>query len=587
MSEPRWRRRFRVPALGFPSWARDDPDRLVYVSNESGTTQVHVWDRRANERRPLTDVPHGTGHRVPPRIGTDGRQVWWFLDDKGNELGRWMREPFAGGARETVAPELPPAYSGWLALGSSVAVLGRSRSDEGSSIYVLREGSARRIYAHRQSARVADLSRDERLVAISHSEHRDARNPALRVLDLEGRRVADLSDGPGKGVTPFRWSPVAGDARLLAFHERDGIERPLIFNARTGKDERIAIDLPGEVEADWYPRADALLLVHEHRGRNELYRLELPTRALTRLDNEAGTLQGARVRPDGEVWYLLDRSSAPREVRAVGGGRVLAPPDLDEARGVTYADVDVGSVHVFVAEPTTPRPHPTYFYVHGGPSASDRDSFSPTVQAWVDHGFAVVMPNYRGSSGYGKAWRDAIVGRPGLTELEDVAAVQDWAVASGLADPRRCVLGGGSWGGYLTLLGLGTQPERWAAGVAIVPIGDYVAAFEDEMESLKRFDAALFGGTPTDIPETYRRSNPITYIDNVRVPVLLLIGENDPRCPSRGADVYVARLREIGKRFEELRYDAGHGSLVVDDQIAQVARQLAFVSRALGTPAPA
>jgi dipeptidyl aminopeptidase/acylaminoacyl peptidase len=268
----------------------------------------------------------------------------------------------------------------------------------------------------------------------------------------------------------------------------------------------------------------------------------------------------------------------------VGGEVILAGGDAP--RGVAYRDEDVDGVHVFVAEPPRRGPHPTFFLIHGGPEAADRDSFSPTVQAWVDHGFAVVCLNYRGSSGYGKAWRDAIVGRPGLTELEDIAKVHDWAVATKLADPKRSVLGGGSWGGYLTLLGLGTQPERWSLGIGIVPIGDYIPAYEDEMEPLKKYDVALFGGTPTEVPERYRVANPITYADRVRVPMFLLVGQNDPRCPSRSVDVYRDRLRALGKPFEEYRYDAGHGSLVVDERIKQVAMEIAFVAKHLGTTPP-
>src|SRR5207247_10756846 len=133
---------------------------------------------------------------------------------------------------------------------------------------------------------------------------------------------------------------------------------------------------------------------------------------LERQKTEPGTIGAARVRPDGKVWYMLDRSSEPAAVREVGAGVVLAGSDAPT--GVAYRDDDVDGVHVFVAEPRKPGPHPTYFFVHGGPEASDRDSFSPTVQAWVDHGFAVVCVNYRGSSGYAKAWGDAIGGRPGL-----------------------------------------------------------------------------------------------------------------------------------------------------------------------------
>jgi dipeptidyl aminopeptidase/acylaminoacyl peptidase len=226
------------------------------------------------------------------------------------------------------------------------------------------------------------------------------------------------------------------------------------------------------------------------------------------------------------------------------------------------------------------------FLVHGGPEAQDADEWDPEAQAWVDHGFVVLMINYRGSSGYGKEWRDAIKGKPGLTELEDIATVQDWAIASGLADPRRCVIAGGSWGGYLTLLGLGVQPDRWAAGLASVPIGDYVAAFEDEMEPLKRYDAALFGGTPNELPHVYKERNPITYVERVRAPVMLLVGQNDPRCPSRSAEIYVERLNALGKVHETYRYDAGHGSLVIDERIRQVGAQIAFVARHLGTLPP-
>ncbi len=587
-TEAAWKHRFRAARIGFPTWARDDPDHLLYLSNASGKFEVYAWDRTADRRWQVTDRPEGTGYRVPSRLDPSGRHIWWFDDAKGNELGRWVREPFAGGERrETIAPGLAPSYSAWLAIGRDFAVLGRSRSDEGTSVYLVREGAEpKRIYAHRQSANVAGLSRDETMWALSHSEHGDSRNRAVRVLDLGGNTVADLWDGPGRGLEPGRWSPLAGDQRLLVLHERAGVRRPVIYDAARKTEIDVTLDLPGETFADWYPDAKALLIGHDHRGRSELYRYDVATRALTPLPTERGTIGSAAVRPEGEIWYMLDRSAEPATVRSQGGGVVLRPDGPPAPSGVSYHDDDVDGVHVFVAEPKGSRPHPTYFFIHGGPSAHDRDAFSAVVQSWVDHGVAVVMVNYRGSSGYGKAWRDAIVGRPGLTELEDIAKVQDWAVATGLADRKRSVLGGGSWGGYLTLLGLGVQPERWAAGIAIVPIGDYIAAFEDEMEPLKRYDAALFGGTPTEVPETYRVANPITYVDRVRAPVIMLVGENDPRCPARGVDVYQARMRELGTPYEEYRYDAGHGSLVVDEQIKQVGLEIDFVARHLGTPPP-
>ncbi|MEX2046678.1 MAG: alpha/beta fold hydrolase [Chloroflexota bacterium] len=600
MSEATWKRRFRAPVVMFPTWAREKPDRLLYLSNAGGKFEVYAWDKATGDRRQVTDRAEGTGYRVSSRLDPRGEWIWWFDDEKGNELGRWVREPWEGGQPETIAPQLASAYSGRIAIHSGeradaggFAVIGRSRSDEGSSVYVVRDGAQpRRIYAHEQSAFIEGLSRDGTLVALFHSEHGDSRNRVLRIIDLDGTRVAELSHGPGHGISPSSgWAPVAGDARYLAVHDREDLERPLILDARTGRSTEVRLDLPGEAFADWYPDARSLLIGHDHRGRTELYRYDLASATLERLATEPGTILTARVRPDGAVWYMLDRSSEAAAVREVGGGVVLTGGGAPE--GVAYRDADVDGVHVFIAEPAGGHRgagpnggRPTFFFIHGGPEAADRDSFSPTVQAWVDHGFAVVCVNYRGSSGYGKAWRDAIVGRPGLTELEDIAKVHDWAVATKIADPRRSVLGGGSWGGYLTLLGLGTQPERWALGIGIVPIGDYIPAYEDEMEPLKKYDAALFGGTPTEVPERYRIANPITYIDRVRVPMLLLVGQNDPRCPSRSVDVYRDRLRALGKPFEEYRYDAGHGSLVVDERLKQVAMQIAFVAKHLGTAPP-
>jgi dipeptidyl aminopeptidase/acylaminoacyl peptidase len=586
-TEAPWKRRYRAARTNFPLWALDDPDHLLYLSNAGGRFEVYAWDRLAGTHRQVTDRPEGTGYRVPSHLDPSGQNIWWFDDAKGNELGRYVREPFAGGKREPVAPELEPAYSTGLVLGTTFGVVGRSLGDEGTTIYVLRQGEApQRIYQHEQIAYLADLSRDEMLVAVAHSEHGDSRNPAIRVLDLGGRAVAELWDGPGQGLEPVRWSPIAGDERLLAIHARRGRSEPLVLDATTSKVDDIELDLPGETLADWYPDARALLIAHEHRGRSELYRYDLAARTLVKLPAQPGTILAARPRPDGDVWYQLTSAPVPAATRSLRDGVVLRAPGEPAPAGVAFRDLDVDGVHGFVAEPAAPAPHPTIFLVHGGPTAHDQDAFYPGVQAWVDHGFAVVLVNYRGSTGYGKEWRDANVGRVGVTELEDIAKVRDRVVADGIADPKRVILAGGSWGGYLTLLGLGTQPEWWSLGIPIVPIGDYIAAYEDEMEPLKKYDDALFGGSPAEVPEKYRESNPLLYAEHVRVPMLLIVGQNDPRCPSRSVDVYRERLLELGKKFEEYRYDAGHGSLVVDEQIRQVEMQIAFAARNLGTQEP-
>ena len=567
-------------------WARDAPERLLYGSNAGGRWELYAWDRAAGRHRRVTDRPEGT---VQGRLDPTGSHVWWFDDERGNEFGRWVAEPFEGGSPATADGGLPPAYSSGLALGREFAVIGSS-GDGGSSVHQVSNGDARLLYRHREDAGVAGLSRDEDLLCLSHSEHGDSRHPALRVLRLEdGEPVAELWDGPGLGLFAAGWSRVPGDRRLLVVHERRDLPRPMLWWPESSETRELEIDLPGEVDASWYPDGSALLLAHDHRARVELYRFGLNDGSLERLVVPPGTVADARVRPDGEVWYSWSSASNPPEIRGPGGV-LVRPPDAGEAAplGAAYQDLETnGGVHVLVARPAGDGPHPVLFSVHGGPTAHDRDTFSPTVQAWVDHGFAVVLVNYRGSTGYGRAWRDALEGNPGLTELEDVARAHDLVLSQGWADPERVVLTGGSRGGYLTLLGLGTQPERWSLGIAAVPVADYVAAFEDEMEPLKAFDRSLFGGSPQERPEFYAERSPITHVERVRVPVLILAGENDPRCPIRQIDNYLARLTELGAPHEVYRYEAGHGSLVIEESIRQLETAIDFAARRLGTPPPA
>jgi dipeptidyl aminopeptidase/acylaminoacyl peptidase len=146
------------------------------------------------------------------------------------------------------------------------------------------------------------------------------------------------------------------------------------------------------------------------------------------------------------------------------------------------------------------------------------------------------------------------------------------------------VVEGWSWGGYLALLAAGTQPDRWAAALAGVPVADYLAAYEDEMEQLRSFDRALFGGSPDELHDLYVQCSPLTHVAAVRAPVLVLAGENDPRCPIRQIDNYLDALAARGATYEVSRFDAGHGSLVVEQTLRHVATEIDFARRALARP---
>ncbi|WP_329119498.1 S9 family peptidase [Streptomyces sp. NBC_01465] len=588
---PDWEKRFRAPRVDLPDWAEDAPHRALFVSNATGTYELYAWDRATGEQRQATDRPNGTTDGI---LSPDGESIWWFSDTDGDEFGVWMRQPFAGGGTdEPAVPGLDPSYPGGLALGrDGTAVVGRSTDDDGSTIHVVRPGDAQpaEIYRHRESAGVGDLSHDGDLIAVEHTEHGDAMHSALRIVKLDGSTVAELDDTRGGteelGLAVLGFAPVAGDTRLLVGHQRRGRWEPMVWDTASGTQTDLAIDLPGDVGAEWYPDGSALLVSHSFEARSELWRYDLASGALERVETPPGTVSGATARPDGTVEYLWSSAAQPPVVRSTTGAVVLDAPGMKPPPSVAVEDAWVegpgGRIHALVQRPQGEGPYPTVFEIHGGPTWHDSDAFASGPAAWVDHGYAVVRVNYRGSTGYGREWTDALKHRVGLIELEDIEAVREWAVTSGLADPARLVLSGGSWGGYLTLLGLGTQPDAWAVGLAAVPVADYVTAYHDEMEALKAMDRTLLGGTPEEVPERFEASSPLTYVDAVRAPVYISAGVNDPRCPIRQVDNYVERLAARGAVHEVYRYDAGHGSLVVEERIKQVRLELDFAARHLG-----
>jgi dienelactone hydrolase len=586
---PAWIRRFRAARVSLPTWAADAPHRCVYATNASGVWQTMSWDLDTDVHTQITDKETGVlGGRPTP----DGTGVIWFDDHGGSEVGRYVVSPFEGGSAEAYVPDLPEGWSSGLSVRPEAIAVGVSSAD-GFVISVRDGGGLREVYRSTQPAGVGGLSKDARILAISHTERGDVMHPDLRLVDaVTGATILDVADGVHDTVSPAGWSPVRGDERLALLCDRTGRTRPELLDVGTGVRTPLEVDLPGEVYvADWWPDGSALLLGHDHLGRTELLRYDLATGEATPLDLTDGTVLGARVRDDGALWYAFNSSARPSQIRVrddAGDRRLLTPPGDPAPDGVAYRSLhypngDGHDVRAFLASPDGEGPFPTVVDVHGGPAAQETDSFVASVQAWVDHGYAVLLPNYRGSTGYGKAWEDALQGDPGRPELVDVRAGLRHLVDEGIADPERTVLTGGSWGGYLTLQGIGTQPDAWKVGVAVVPVADYVTAYADEAPVLQEFDRSLFGGTPDELPDLYRDRSPLTHVAQVTAPVLIITGANDTRCPKQQVDNYVAALAEHGKVHAYEVFEAGHGSYAIEETIRQQALALDFAAEHLGT----
>ncbi|HUG29174.1 MAG TPA: prolyl oligopeptidase family serine peptidase [Candidatus Limnocylindria bacterium] len=592
--EPLWQARFRAPIVGFPTWSIHAPDRLVYTSSESGVYQLHSWDRQTGERRQVTNEPVGL---IAGEVTPDGEWVVWHRDITGDESGMWVAAPFTGGAAEPLVDGLQEGWDGGLAIGRRRTVTALSDRDGFLLFAAESDGVPRKLASSEESIELGGsgalmagpdqgaLSADESLLAIEHSEHGDQIHPSLRILDARtGAVVADLRD-EGRAMCTFAWSPIPGDPRLAIGHERRGERAPAIWNVETG--EIVDLPLPWDrltEVADWWPDASALLLFELRDGRNYLHRFDLATGTVEPLPIETGSLTGARVRPDGKVWYRLQRGEHPGVVFEIGRDEPILTPPAEAPPGRpyvpwTYANPNGERVQGWLVEPEGPKPWPTFMLVHGGPTSVDLDSWSPLVQAIADMGFCVAMLNYRGSIGFGAEWRDALIGNIGWPEVEDIVSGHDDLLAKGLADPARSVIGGWSWGGFLTLLTHGMHPDRFIAGVAGVPVADYISAYADESPLLQAYDRALLGGSPAEVPELMKERSPIEYVDNVSAPLLITAGENDSRCPLPQILNYVERLKARNHPHQLYLFGTGHSSFDVDERIRQLSVVLDFLSK--------
>jgi dipeptidyl aminopeptidase/acylaminoacyl peptidase len=224
---------------------------------------------------------------------------------------------------------------------------------------------------------------------------------------------------------------------------------------------------------------------------------------------------------------------------------------------------------------------PVVVYLHGGPEAQHTPTFDPIVQLLVAAGFAVVAPNVRGSTGYGKRFEHLDDGRRRLDAVADLASVHDWIAEASGFDPRRAALLGGSYGGYLVLAGLAFQPERWAAGVDIVGISSLVTFLENTAAWRRKVREAEYGSLSRD-REFLEDASPLTHADKIRAPLFLIHGANDPRVPVAEAQQIHATVSANGIRSELLVYpDEGHGLARLANRLDAYPKVLDFLNEAL------
>ncbi len=595
-----WKQRFRLPETFGTEIAKANPERGIAVSNSSGVYQLYAWYVSSGELKQLTDRPDGVSFGF---ISPDGNYVYYHHDEKGNESGHFVRVPFEGGQVADITPDLPP----YTVAGFSFSYTGNrigftTATDDGFDLYTIEVGPEDRLSQPVQMGQQQGtpfhftaltsgpvLSQNGEIAAIN-----TCKNPATLYFSIvafdvnSGREIAALSDGEESSVEASMFSPHPGDMRLLATSYHTGFKRPLFWNVLTGEREDIPLDqLEGEVQPlDWSPDGSRILLSHFTQAVQHLYIYDLTNKTVKPLQHPSGQFWSAYFGPDSEIFVDWENSTQPSQLIALdsetGAKKRTVIPVKDAPAGhawksITFPSSSGDSVQAWLGLPDGEGPFPTVLETHGGPTAVQTESFVPRSQCWLDHGFAYLTINYHGSTTFGKEFEEKILGNVGHWELEDMVAARNWLVTQGIAIPNQIFVTGWSWGGYLTLFALGKRPDLWAGGMAGVAFGDYAIAYEDENETLRAYDRGLMGGTPTEKPQQYAACSPITYAEQVTAPLLIIQGRNDTRCPPRSIEVYEARMKELGKPIEVYWFDAGHGSLQIEQAIDHQERMLRFV----------
>jgi pimeloyl-ACP methyl ester carboxylesterase len=593
-----WKQRFRAPVIASARIARLAPTRGLVMSNRSGIYQLYTWDVPTGELRLLTDQFEGLLYGV---ISPNGRHVYCFADTKGNEIGHFMRIPFEGGEAEDVTPDMPPYPTFGLGLSGQGNLLAFTTAvaDE-YRVYAVdigpsdAPGPPRLICRSKKLILPPCLSYDGRIAVVDLGSGSKLLFGLLALDTASGEQLAELREETESRVGAICFAPLAGDFRVACSTNRSGLQRPLIWNPSTGDRVDLRVnDLDGEITpVDWSADGQQLLLWQVYQAVERFYLYNIASGAIAELHFPSGAYNRVYFGPNEEVFAEWQNSTNPQQLIALENKPAAQPrvvlsagevPQSRPWKSVMFASSDGQVIQGWLGVPGGDGPFPAILHMHGGPEAVMTEVFGPMSQCWLDHGFAYLTINYRGSTTFGREFLEQIWGNVGYWEVEDIVAARAWLVDHGIAKPDQVFLTGWSYGGYLTLQALGTYPASWAGGMAGIAVADWAIAHVDTTDTLRSVRALRFGGTPEEIPERYAASSPITYAEKVEAPILIMQGRNDTRTPPRSIEVYEAKMKSFGKDIQVHWFDAGHGSLSVEQNVAFQELMLRFAYRILNS----
>ena len=382
---------------------------------------------------------------------------------------------------------------------------------------------------------------------------------ALRQGGAENLQPLDAEFGVPQWQFAMTTYAFIGPGRLACSYELDGVSHLAVLDEAQGTFAEIP--LPYTVIGSLSASGDrALFLAASPTERG----------AVVSLDLNSGRLS------------VLRQASA----EAIDQGYISSPEAISFPTGAGE------TAHAFYypprnrdyAGPEGSRP-PLVVMSHGGPTGSTSSSLDLHVQYWTSRGFAVVDVNYRGSAGYGRAYRDRLKGNWGLVDVEDCEKAALYLIAQGKADPERIAIRGGSAGGYTTLAALSTR-ATFKAGASLFGIGDLEVFTGDTHKFESRYMDSLVGPYP-QAKQVYRERSPIHHLDGFHAPCIFFQGLDDKIVPPNQAELMVQALRDKGVPVAYLAYPGeGHGFRKAENIQRTLDAELYFYSRIFGFPLP-
>jgi dipeptidyl aminopeptidase/acylaminoacyl peptidase len=411
---------------------------------------------------------------------------------------------------------------------------------------------------------------------------------------------APLAGGDDVSAAQPEFSP--DGTRLAYLCDEAGWVQPYVRHLASGAVTRLANDeaeygLPNWVQGlrtlAWRD-ANTLLAVRSQGTAMTLVGIDVATGAHTDLTHQAGDYTDFRqihVNAAGDCIVIASSATRPETVVRLGDATPVTanplarlPHDiLTEGAPVTWPGYDGEPVFGVLYMPMRYAPDngrrpPLIVIVHGGPTSQARQTFQMDAQFFASRGYAVLYVNHRGSTGYGKAYKDRHRGQWGVYDVQDSAAGARWLADSGQIDPERRVIYGGSAGGYTVLQSLVDLPGFWTAGVSLYGIGNqFTLVSEATFKFEAHYSETLLGRLP-DAAQVYRDRSPLFHAEKIVDPVLLMQGEDDDVVPRSQSDQMAAALKSRGVPHEYVVFPGeGHGWRKPETIEASFTRTLKFL----------